>query len=84
MTAAHRLTLPLLIALAACTEPAPPMQGRCVDIIPPAYNGRFTEGPTLRCLWQSRTWDCTASGVIGGVRWACVATGPATAEEPKP
>lgn len=70
--------LAVALALAACTTVSPPMHGRCTEILPDHYDGEVAEGPTLRCVWQSRTWECTA---LSG-RWVCNATGPAPAEEP--
>ena len=65
-----------LAMLASCDGKAPPMEGRCVQPVPDAFDGASPDGPDLRCEWRGRTWLC----VHLRHHWRCVATGPAPAE----
>jgi hypothetical protein len=74
-------TLILSAILSACVQEAPPMQGKCTEIEVDHYDGRVSVGPTLRCSWHGRSWDCTQFGaLLGGSYWSCDATGVAPAE----
>lgn len=71
----------LLILLVGCDTKAPPMDGVCVGIEPQSYDGIAQIGPTVRCLWRSRSWDCTHHAALMGAYWSCSNTGPAIVEE---